>query len=203
VASGGEHRPVSRRAARTRGFAAPAFAGCACVVGLATLSYRLGQGLSSDRRAGPIRLSSGHGRPAGASAGEAGEWRGSAPPGAKPGAFRARRAWPGTSRSVDRPRVVVPCALCASVVNRCAMLPEERWAACGGWAVGAAPLSRVDRAAGSPQRRRGRGERKRRGGWGAPQPHHPFSLLHLLISAKSSTRGGSGPLFSAFSAPLW
>jgi hypothetical protein len=37
--------------ARTRGFAAPAFAGCAFVVGLATLSYRAGRGLSSDQRA--------------------------------------------------------------------------------------------------------------------------------------------------------
>jgi hypothetical protein len=37
--------------ARTRGFAAPAFAGCAFVVGLATLSYREVRGLSSDQRA--------------------------------------------------------------------------------------------------------------------------------------------------------
>jgi len=35
---------------RPRGFAAPAFAGCAFVVGLATLSYRVAQGLSSDQR---------------------------------------------------------------------------------------------------------------------------------------------------------
>jgi hypothetical protein len=37
--------------ARTRGFAAPAFAGCAFVVGLAILSYRVMQRLSSDQQA--------------------------------------------------------------------------------------------------------------------------------------------------------
>jgi hypothetical protein len=42
---------ASRRRARTRGFAAPAFAGCAFVEGLATLSYRAVRGLSSDQRA--------------------------------------------------------------------------------------------------------------------------------------------------------
>ena len=36
--------------ARPRGFAAPAFAGCALVVGLVALSYRVVQGLSSDAR---------------------------------------------------------------------------------------------------------------------------------------------------------
>jgi hypothetical protein len=35
--------------ARTRGFAAPAFAGCAFVERLATLSYRVVQGLSSNK----------------------------------------------------------------------------------------------------------------------------------------------------------
>ena len=45
--------------ARTRGFAAPAFAGCAFVVGLVALSYGVVQGLSSDQRGGSIRVSSG------------------------------------------------------------------------------------------------------------------------------------------------
>jgi hypothetical protein len=46
--------------ARTRGFATPAFTGCAFVEGLATLSYRVAQELSSDQRDGSIRLSSGN-----------------------------------------------------------------------------------------------------------------------------------------------
>jgi hypothetical protein len=37
--------------ARTRSFAAPAFAGCAFIVGLANLSYGVVRGLSSDERA--------------------------------------------------------------------------------------------------------------------------------------------------------
>jgi hypothetical protein len=42
--------------AKTRSFAAPAFAGCAFVGGLVSLSYRVVQGLSSDQR---VRLDTG------------------------------------------------------------------------------------------------------------------------------------------------
>ena len=44
----------------THSFAAPAFAGCAFVVGLVTLSYRVAKWLSSASADGSIRVSSGH-----------------------------------------------------------------------------------------------------------------------------------------------
>jgi hypothetical protein len=55
VASGGGYR-ASRGSARTRGFAAPAFTGCAFVVGLATLTYRIVRRLSSEQRGWSVRV---------------------------------------------------------------------------------------------------------------------------------------------------
>jgi hypothetical protein len=64
VGSFGASKEGVAEEARTRGFAAPAFAGCAFVVGLATLSYRVVQGLSSDQGGGSIRVSSSSGQSA-------------------------------------------------------------------------------------------------------------------------------------------